>query len=79
MVTSSRRIYWNRRIASTAFWYWNGSMKSTPCCPRCSTPLVLRKSGIGFYLTCPNYPGCKSPVQVLPQPPQPAYEYRQAA
>jgi hypothetical protein len=40
-------------------------------CPRCSAPLELMESSMGFYLTCPNYPFCQryaAELQKLPQP-----------
>jgi Topoisomerase DNA binding C4 zinc finger len=44
-------------------------MEPPLCCPRCYTPLVLNRSRLGTYLSCPNYPDCKSPedIQKLPQ------------
>jgi ssDNA-binding Zn-finger/Zn-ribbon topoisomerase 1 len=40
-------------------------MKSIPRCPRCFARLVLQKSRLISYLTCPNYPACKRPVYLL--------------
>ena len=53
-------------------------MKMMPTCPRCFTQLVRRKSRLGTYLACPNYPNCKRPMH-LPKPPQLDYKYSSAA
>ena len=53
-------------------------MKMMPICPRCFTQLVIRKSRLGIYFACPNYPNCKRPVY-LPKQLQPDYEYASAA
>ena len=53
-------------------------MKMMPTCPRCFTQLVIRKSSLGIYFACPNYPNCKSPLH-LPKPPQPDHECASAA
>jgi hypothetical protein len=42
--------------------------KDMPHCPRCAAPLEWKKTHIGAYLGCPNYPKCPAPVTVpLPQ------------
>jgi ssDNA-binding Zn-finger/Zn-ribbon topoisomerase 1 len=50
----------------------------TPCCPRCYAQLVMVKSRLGTYLSCPNYPNCKSPLH-LPKGPQAAHQLSNAA
>ena len=78
-------IYGNSCIAYVSSGYLNKwgagggeSMKSTPCCPRCYAQLVIRRSLLTTYLACPNYPNCKSPVQ-LQKHSEPAREYCRAA
>ena len=53
-------------------------MKTTKCCPRCYSELVVKQSSLGAYLICPNYPNCDHPVD-LRKPPMPAIEYARAA
>jgi hypothetical protein len=53
-------------------------MKRTPRCPRCDTYLVVRKVRLLTYLTCPNYPNCRRPIN-LPKGPQSVREQRCAA
>ena len=33
-----------------------------PHCPLCAHPLVWKEAAGGFYLGCPNYPKCASPL-----------------
>lgn len=33
-------------------------------CPRCKTPMVVRKGKYGIFLSCPNYPRCESTMEI---------------
>jgi len=56
----------------------NEEMKSLRRCPRCFARLILKWSRLTTYLSCPNYPDCKGPVEG-PKHPGHEIEYCRAA
>jgi len=43
-------------------------MQTDHRCPRCLAPLVSRWSRLATYLICPNFPNCKSPLEMRKRP-----------